>query len=487
MSEVYFTNISKIIDKNLKQAKFEIKIAVAWITDTNLLNTLSNCLSNGVKVYIVFYESKNNNVEAFEGIFELGANIRYSKTLMHNKFCVIDEVVTINGSYNWTFSAKTNNENIQVTKSYEVSSKFLREFEKIYSNSVLIDRYFSDKKTLFEQYLYKIEMPISYPVFYKQNLDNGFTQLLFNTSNHKIKYIYRLFTDESEFIDYQKIIYDFLFTNKRNYSTNHLLKHNFLSKTKNSSRIESWNKIYGGKFIVIDIIKSNHLNNLSSTYILNDEEKLINDKFYYFNLSSSSEKFLLVCIDSMFRDFEIEKIGLKAVLNLGVLKILENSIVDIVQFQFGNLTVENNYIVNSYQTTTGVICDYKIFIDKHNFTLNEEIENQDYTATILKLKSVQEQKRIERIEYQKELRKGENNCFIATMVYEDINHPKVEYLRQFRDNSLSSSFLGKTFIHYYYIFSPKLVIILNNKTIIKILIKSILDLFIKFNNKNNNY
>ena len=47
---------------------------------------------------------------------------------MHNKFCVIDLAIVINGSYNWTKKAKFNKENITVDNSRELAEKFAAEF-----------------------------------------------------------------------------------------------------------------------------------------------------------------------------------------------------------------------------------------------------------------------------------------------------------------------------------------------------------------------
>ncbi|MAF14102.1 MAG: hypothetical protein CMI53_04405 [Parcubacteria group bacterium] len=41
-------------------------------------------------------------------------------------------------------------------------------------------------------------------------------------------------------------------------------------------------------------------------------------------------------------------------------------------------------------------------------------------------------------------------CFIATAVYGDVFAPEVEALRNFRNDTLSSSFLGRIFIRFYY-------------------------------------
>ena len=69
--------------------------------------------------------------------------------------------------------------------------------------------------------------------------------------------------------------------------------------------------------------------------------------------------------------------------------------------------------------------------------------------------------------------------YIATMVYEDINHPKVELLRQFRDDVLNKYFLGRNFIKYYYKYSPRVVEKLKNCKKINYSIKWFLDIFIK--------
>lgn len=55
-----------------------------------------------------------------------------------------------------------------------------------------------------------------------------------------------------------------------------------------------------------------------------------------------------------------------------------------------------------------------------------------------------------------------SSCYIATMVYQDIDHPQVEYLRQVRDEKILNYYLGKIFVKYYYKYSPILVERLEN-------------------------
>ncbi len=70
-------------------------------------------------------------------------------------------------------------------------------------------------------------------------------------------------------------------------------------------------------------------------------------------------------------------------------------------------------------------------------------------------------------------------CYIATMVYGDYDHPQVIILRQFRDEVLDQSTVGKWFIRTYYRLSPKLVAQLKNKKSINIIIRKTLNQFIK--------
>ncbi|MFH1592365.1 MAG: CFI-box-CTERM domain-containing protein [Candidatus Woesearchaeota archaeon] len=49
-----------------------------------------------------------------------------------------------------------------------------------------------------------------------------------------------------------------------------------------------------------------------------------------------------------------------------------------------------------------------------------------------------------------EAERATSDCFIATAVYGDVNAPEVQALRQFRNNVLSESRLGRMVINLYY-------------------------------------
>jgi len=70
-------------------------------------------------------------------------------------------------------------------------------------------------------------------------------------------------------------------------------------------------------------------------------------------------------------------------------------------------------------------------------------------------------------------------CYIATMAYGDFNHSQVLKLREFRDSVLLKKAIGRLFVKIYYILSPKLVKILEDKKGINGLIRNMLDNLIK--------
>ena len=60
-------------------------------------------------------------------------------------------------------------------------------------------------------------------------------------------------------------------------------------------------------------------------------------------------------------------------------------------------------------------------------------------------------------EGEKTSKKTKEGCYIATMVYRDYEHPQVVILRNYRDNVLLKSKLGRLFVKIYYFISPSLV------------------------------
>jgi len=83
------------------------------------------------------------------------------------------------------------------------------------------------------------------------------------------------------------------------------------------------------------------------------------------------------------------------------------------------------------------------------------------------------------IETYKQSLESKKGCYIATMAYGDYDHPQVIELRKFRDELLSITLIGRSFIKFYYKYSPSLVKKLKHQQIINLIIRKILNNFIK--------
>lgn len=73
-----------------------------------------------------------------------------------------------------------------------------------------------------------------------------------------------------------------------------------------------------------------------------------------------------------------------------------------------------------------------------------------------------------------------DHCYIATAVYGDYYAPEVMVLREFRDNYLMKSFLGRKFVSFYYAYSPDFVAWMADKPRLQSLIRWWLNWFISF-------
>lgn len=114
---VHFSDIKSEIIVNLKKATREIKVAIAWLTDEDIIRTLTQKAENGVVVTVVMSESIENfrNVSKWKDFLRHNGKLHIAMPkFLHHKFCIIDDNTIINGSYNWTYFAQSNEENIMV-------------------------------------------------------------------------------------------------------------------------------------------------------------------------------------------------------------------------------------------------------------------------------------------------------------------------------------------------------------------------------------
>lgn len=141
----YFQDIEYHLIKHLSESRERILIAVAWFTNQNISKTLI-ALKN-IEIDIVLDDNKiNSNSIAVRDLIANGTSISFVKDLqknyyqMHNKFCVIDNKMVLTGSYNWSYNANTNDENLALISNKEIATSYNMEFSKIKNKKYNIDR-----------------------------------------------------------------------------------------------------------------------------------------------------------------------------------------------------------------------------------------------------------------------------------------------------------------------------------------------------------
>lgn len=138
--QAYFEGIQQIIIKEIGKANTSVFVAVAWLTDTLVFNELCMKAKQGVRVELLLINDTINNDKApfnHNDLALVGGKVHFvpaqlDGSIMHHKFCVIDNVTVITGSYNWSKKAQINDENIVVTEdAIELADQFIREFQSI--------------------------------------------------------------------------------------------------------------------------------------------------------------------------------------------------------------------------------------------------------------------------------------------------------------------------------------------------------------------
>jgi PLD-like domain len=137
-TEAVFENIAVRIQEEISKAQKSVFIAVAWFTNKNLFNTLVNKAKNSCTVTLIISNDNINNNSSIDfeqlqiaksNVYKIGNG---NTELMHNKFCIIDYSTVITGSYNWSYKAENNFENVIITSNdTTLAEQFITEFNNI--------------------------------------------------------------------------------------------------------------------------------------------------------------------------------------------------------------------------------------------------------------------------------------------------------------------------------------------------------------------
>jgi hypothetical protein len=133
----HFKNLKSVLIEELNKAQSSIYVAVAWFTDQDVLNLLTEKRMAGKKVVLVISNDSKNFEESYSLNFEPfkaagGKLFVLEKAFLHHKFSIIDEQTLVNGSANYTYSGfHKNKENINVLHDASSASQYLEQFNEL--------------------------------------------------------------------------------------------------------------------------------------------------------------------------------------------------------------------------------------------------------------------------------------------------------------------------------------------------------------------
>ena len=141
-NEAKFADIEKHILEYLNMAVATIDVCVAWFTIDELRDKLLEKAKEGVKVRVIIYK---DGVNRANGVDLTGVNHKEYRGerggVMHDKFCVIDNVHTICGSYNWTRNAEEKNDEDAAfhREDYKFASVYTKRFNQMWERDGNVD------------------------------------------------------------------------------------------------------------------------------------------------------------------------------------------------------------------------------------------------------------------------------------------------------------------------------------------------------------
>lgn len=134
-TEVIFEDIEQRILKEIESAHYAIFVSVAWFTNKKLFDALHEKAKQNCYVSIIIQLDEINSQSGIDySQIQIGRSecfqISKDAELLHDKFCVIDFKTVITGSYNWTYKASHNSENILILNDPSVATQYISRFEQ---------------------------------------------------------------------------------------------------------------------------------------------------------------------------------------------------------------------------------------------------------------------------------------------------------------------------------------------------------------------
>ena len=135
--DVVFSEIQEVVIQGIRDAKYTIWAAVAWLSNQAIIDELMAKKRHGVHVRMIISEEDTNRpyYRQLSENFDLRLIPHHGWNdwnRMHDKFCIIDFEYVMHGSYNWTKTANFNDETLATALDRDFVKKFADEFIRLY-------------------------------------------------------------------------------------------------------------------------------------------------------------------------------------------------------------------------------------------------------------------------------------------------------------------------------------------------------------------
>ena len=129
----------------IRTCKKSLNVAIFSLTRDNFAKAIIEAFKKGINVRVI---ADNEWVKNYgSDIYKLAAGIpcktdSSAQYHMHNKYAIIDEIVIIIGSFNWTTQAINNNqENLLFYEDKQIAEQYTKEFNKLWDSfTAVIDK-----------------------------------------------------------------------------------------------------------------------------------------------------------------------------------------------------------------------------------------------------------------------------------------------------------------------------------------------------------
>ena len=137
-----------LIVRKIDAAAQCIYLQAYGLTSRAIAQALIRAHQRGVRVYVLVDKSQKNDTRSqFAKLVSAGISLRIDTkpAIAHNKVMIIDQKITLTGSYNWTEGAEHRNaENILVVDNVPLAKAYLDNFKSRWKVSVTVSSFSKD-------------------------------------------------------------------------------------------------------------------------------------------------------------------------------------------------------------------------------------------------------------------------------------------------------------------------------------------------------